>query len=114
MIRLSLHAGVRIKAAHITPIEMRNWVLDQGRALGLKLDDDRLERRAAALKISRQVLKTAPPSDGAVFQYEIDTDAWVKSGALDASDIKVVKIPGVETTRKWLGSSSPVQFNHGI
>ena len=113
-IRLSLHADVRIKAAHITPIEMRNWVLDQGRALGLKLEDDRVERRAAALKISRQVLKAAPPSDPAVFRYEIDTDAWVKSGSLDASDVKAIKIPGVETTRKWLSSSSAAEFNQGI
>ena len=113
-IRLSLHAGVPIKAAHITPIAARNWILDQGKALGLKLDDDRVARRAAAMKIGRQAIKAASPADPAVFGYEIDTDAWVKAGALEASDIKVIKIPGVETTRKWLGSSSPVQFNHGI
>jgi hypothetical protein len=113
-IRLSLHAGVPIKAAQITPIEVRNWILDQGKALGLKLDDDRGERRAAAMKIGRQAVKAAPPTDAAVFGYAIDTDAWVKAGTLEASDIKVIKIPGVETARKWLGSSSPVQFNQGV
>jgi hypothetical protein len=113
-IRLSLHAGVAIKATHITPIEARNWILDQGKALGLGLDEDRAGRRAAAMKIGRQAVKAAPPSDPSVFGYEIDTDAWVKSGKLQASDIKVIKIPGVEMTRKWLGSSSPAQFNQGI
>jgi len=113
-IRLALHAGVPIKAAHITPIAVRNWILDQGKALGLKLDDDRIERRAAAMKLSRQVVNAAPPADPAVFGYAIDTDAWVREGTLEAGDIKVIKIPGVETTRKWLGSSSSVQFNHGI
>lgn len=113
-IRLSLHAGVSIKAAHITPAEMRNWVFKQGDALGLNLDGDRLERQAAAANIRREVFKAAPPSDSAVFAYAIDTDAWVKSGKLDASEVKAIKLPGVEMTRKWLGSSSPVEFNQGI
>ena len=113
-IRLSLHAGVSIKAAHITPAEMRNWVLKQGDALGLNMDGDRLERQAAAANVRREVFKGAPPSDPAVFAYAIDTDAWVKSGKLDASDVKAIKLPGVEMTRKWLGSASPVAFNQGI
>lgn len=113
-IRLSLHAGVSIKAAHITPAEMRNWVFKQGDALGLNMDGDRLERQAAAANIRREVFKAAPPSNPAVFAYAIDTDAWVKSGKLDASEVKAIKLPGVEMTRKWLGSSSPVEFNQGI
>ena len=64
--------------------------------------------------IRREVFKAAPPSDPAVFAYAIDTDAWVKSGKLDASEVKAIKLPGVEVTRKWLGSSSPVAFNQGI
>lgn len=112
--RLALHAGVRIKAANITTLEMQKWVLDQGKALGLKLEGNRVQRRAAAANISRAVLKASPPSNPAVFRYEIDTDAWVKAGTLDASDIKVVKIPGMETTRKWLSSASSVDFNMGI
>jgi len=114
MIRLSLHAGVSIKAAHLTPNEMRNWVLQQGEALGLKMDGDRLAQQAAASNVRRQVFKAAPPSNPEVFAYAIDTDAWVKSGTLDASEVKVIKLPGVAVTRKWLGSSSPVAFNQGI
>lgn len=113
-IRLSLHAGVSIKAAHITSAEMRNWIFKQGDALGLNMDGDQLERQAAAANIRREVFKAAPPSNPAVFAYAIDTDAWVKSGKLDASDVKAIKLPGVEITRKWLGSSSPVEFNQGI
>lgn len=112
--RLALHAGVRIQAANITPLEMQKWILDQGKALGLKLEGNRVQRRATAAKISKAVLKAAPPSNPAVFQYEIDTDAWVKAGTIDANDIKIIKIPGVETTRKWLSSGSSVDFNMGI
>lgn len=112
--RLALHAGVRIQAANITPLEMQKWILDQGKALGLKLEGNRVQRRATAAKISQAVLKAAPPSNPAVFQYEIDTDAWVKAGTIDANDIKIIKIPKVETTRKWLSSGSSVDFNMGI
>ncbi|WP_186065047.1 T6SS effector BTH_I2691 family protein [Burkholderia gladioli] len=113
-IRLSMHAGVSIKAAGLTPIEMRTWVLKQGEALGLKLDGDRLARQAAAANIRREVFKAAPPSDPAVFAYAIDTDAWVRAGKLEASEVKAIKLPGVDVTRKWLGASSPVEFHQGV
>lgn len=112
--RLALHAGVRIRAANITPIEMQKWILDQGKALGLKLEGNRVQRRATAAKISKAVLQAASPSNPAVFQYEIDTDAWIKAGTIDANDIKIIKLPGVETTRRWLSSGSSVDFNLGI
>lgn len=54
--RLALHAGVRIQAANITPLEMQKWILDQGKALGLKLEGNRVQRRATAAKISQAVL----------------------------------------------------------
>ncbi len=113
-IRLALHAGTPIKAAHITPAQMRNWIIKQGEALGMPVDSGQLSQQAAAANIRKQVMKAAPPSDPAVFAYALDTDAWVKAGSLDASDVKVIKVPGVETTRKWLGSSSPVKFNQGV
>ncbi|KER69848.1 hypothetical protein HR51_20570 [Burkholderia cepacia] len=113
-IRLALHAGTPIKAAHITPAQMRNWIVNQGEMLGLPVDSDQLSQQAAAANIRKEVVKASPPSDPAVFAYELDTDAWVKAGTLDASDVKVIKVPGVETTRKWLGSSSPYKFNQGV
>ncbi|UEP21231.1 hypothetical protein LL999_15060 [Burkholderia ambifaria] len=113
-IRLALHAGAPIRAAHITPAQMRNWIVKQGEALGLPVDSGQLSQQAAAANIRKQVMKAAPPSDPAVFAYELDTAAWVKAGTLEASDVKVIKVPGVETTRKWLGSSSPTKFNQGV
>lgn len=113
-IRLSMQAGVRIKAANITPIEMQKWMLAEGRARGLKLDGNRVQQRAAAAEISRTVLTANPSSNPEAFKFAIDTDAWVEKGTIDAGDIKVIKIPGVETTRKWLSSASSTEFNMGV
>ncbi|PMS13336.1 hypothetical protein FNF07_14600 [Trinickia caryophylli] len=111
-IRLSLHAGVRIKPAQVSKVALRNWLLDQGRSLGLELDGDRTEQRATATRVSKEVIKAAPPSDPNVLMYELDTDALVQSGKLDASEVKAIKVPGVDAAKRWLGSSQ--EFNLGI
>lgn len=111
-IRLAMQSGVTIKAAQVSQSAMRKWLLGQADALGLKLDGDRLQQNANAANVSKTVLKSAPPSDSAVYAYQLDTDALVKAGELDASEVKAIRLPGVETTRKWLDSSR--EFNLGI
>ena len=113
-IRLSMQAGVRINAANITALEVQKWILAEGRARGLKLDGNRVQQRAKAAEISREVLKANPSSNPEAFKFAIDTDAWVEKGTIDAGDIKVIKLPGVETTRKWLSSASSTEFNMGV
>jgi len=114
MIRLSLHAGVRVKPSQVSKVAMRTWLLDQAKELGVKLDGDRTEQRATATQVAKQVVKGTPPSNPDVVAYELDTDALVRSGKLDAGEVRGIKIAGVETTRKWLGSSAPVEFHQGV
>lgn len=111
-IRLSLQAGVRIKSSQVSKIAIRNWLLDQSRASGVELEGNRTEQRANATRVSKEIIKAAPPSDPDVLMYQLDTDALVQSGKLDASEVKAIKVPGVETARKWLGSSS--EFSLGV
>lgn len=80
----------------------------------MKLDGDRTEQRATATQVAKQVVKGTPPSNPDVVAYELDTDALVRSGKLDAGEVRGIKIAGVETTRKWLGSSAPVEFHQGV
>ena len=111
-IRLSLQAGVRLKPSQVSKLAVRDWTLEQARALGLELDGDRTDQRAAATQVGKQVIKAAPPSDPNIVAYEMDTDALVKDGKLEASAIKAIKVPGVDTAKKWLGSSK--EFNLGV
>jgi hypothetical protein len=111
-IRLSLQAGVRLKPSQISKVAVRDWTLEQAKGLGLELDGDRTDQRAAATQVGRQVMKAVPPSDPNIVAYEMDTDALVTDGKLNASAIKAIKVPGVETAKKWLRSSS--EFNLGV
>ncbi|WP_186017535.1 T6SS effector BTH_I2691 family protein [Burkholderia gladioli] len=111
-IRLAMQSGVRLKPSQVTKLAIRDWALQQARELGVKLDGDRTEQRASATQVGKQVLKTAPPSDPNIVAYEMDVDALVKDGKLEASAIKAVKVPGVDTAKKWLGSST--EFNLGV
>ncbi|WP_186100886.1 T6SS effector BTH_I2691 family protein [Burkholderia gladioli] len=111
-IRLAIQSGVRLKPSQVTKLAIRDWVLQQARELGVKLDGDRTEQRASATQVGKQVLKTAPPSDPNIVAYEMDVDALVKDGKLEASAIKAVKVPGVDAAKKWLGSAQ--EFNLGV
>ncbi|XQM31046.1 T6SS effector BTH_I2691 family protein [Burkholderia gladioli] len=111
-IRLAMQSGVRLKPSQVTKLAIRDWALQQARELGVKLDGDRTEQRASATQVGKQVLKTAPPSDPNIVAYEMDVDALVKDGKLEASAIKAVKVPGVDTAKKWLGSLT--EFNLGV
>ncbi|WP_186142714.1 T6SS effector BTH_I2691 family protein [Burkholderia gladioli] len=111
-IRLAMQSGVRLKPSQVTKLAIRDWALQQARELGVKLDGDRTEQRASATQVGKQVLKTAPPSDPNIVAYEMDVDALVKDGKLEASAIKAVKVPGVDAAKKWLGSAQ--EFNLGV
>ncbi|WP_321926129.1 T6SS effector BTH_I2691 family protein [Burkholderia sp. BCC1998] len=111
-IRLAIQSGVRLKPSQVSKLAIRDWALQQARELGVKLDGNRTEQRASATQVGKQVLRTAPPSDPNIVAYEMDVDALVRDGKLEASAIKAVKVPGVDSAKKWLNSST--EFNLGV
>jgi hypothetical protein len=111
-IRLAMQAGVRLEPSQVSKLAIRDWALQQARELGVKLDGDRTEQRASATQVGKQVIKTAPPSDRTIVAYEMDVDALVKEGRLEAGAIKAVKVPGVTVAKQWLGSAR--EFNLGV
>ncbi|AOJ03160.1 hypothetical protein WS70_16085 [Burkholderia mayonis] len=111
-IRLAIQSGVRLKPSQVSKLAIRDWALQQARELGVKLDGNRTEQRASATQVGKQVLRTAPPSDPNVVAYEMDVEALVRDGKLEAGAIKAVKVPGVDAAKKWLGSAR--EFNLGV
>ncbi len=69
-------------------------------------------QRAAATQVGKQVLRAAPATDMNIVAYEMDVDALVKNGKLEAGAIKAISVPGVDATKRWLGSSA--DFNLGV
>jgi hypothetical protein len=111
-IRLAMQAGVRLNPSQVSKLAIRDWALQEARELGVKLDGDRTEQRASATQVGKQVIKRAPPSDPNIVAYQMDVDALVKDGKLDADAIKAIKVPGVDAAKKWLKSSR--EFNLGV
>ncbi|MBR8225965.1 T6SS effector BTH_I2691 family protein [Burkholderia ambifaria] len=111
-IRLAMQSGVRLKPSQVSKLALRDWSLEQARILGVKLDGNRTEQRASATQVGKQVIKAAPPIDPNIVAYEMDVDALVRDGKLEASAIKAVRVPGVDTAQKWLNSST--DFNLGV
>uniref|UniRef100_UPI0024462215 T6SS effector BTH_I2691 family protein n=1 Tax=Burkholderia gladioli TaxID=28095 RepID=UPI0024462215 len=111
-IRLAMQSGVRIKRSAASKFAIRDWTLEQVKTLGVKLDGDRTSQRAAATQVGKQVLRTAPATDMNIVAYEMDVDTLVKNGKLEAGAIKAIRVPGVDATKRWLGSST--DFNLGI
>ncbi len=111
-IRLAMQSGVRIKRSAASKLAIRDWTLEQVKTLGVKLDGDRTSQRAAATQVGKQVLRAAPATDMNIVAYEMDVDTLVKNGKLEAGAIKAIRVPGVDATKRWLGSST--DFNLGI
>ncbi len=111
-IRLAMQSGVRIKRSEASKLAIRDWTLEQVKTLGVKLDGDRTSQRAAATQVGKQVLRAAPAMDMNIVAYEMDVDTLVKNGKLEAGAIKAIRVPGVDATKRWLGSST--DFNLGI
>ncbi|WP_186114980.1 T6SS effector BTH_I2691 family protein [Burkholderia gladioli] len=111
-IRLAMQSGVRIKRSAASKLAIRDWTLEQVKTLGVKLDGDRTSQRAAATQVGKQVLRAAPATDMNIVAYEMDVDTLVKNGKLEAGAIKAIRVPGVDATKRWLGSSA--DFNLGV
>ncbi|WP_279608759.1 T6SS effector BTH_I2691 family protein, partial [Burkholderia gladioli] len=111
-IRLAMQSGVRIKRSAASKLAIRDWTLKQAKALEVKLDGDRTSQRAAATQVGKQVLRAAPATDMNIVAYEMDVDTLVKNGKLEAGAIKAIRVPGVDATKRWLGSSK--DFSLGV
>ncbi|MGN4111024.1 T6SS effector BTH_I2691 family protein, partial [Burkholderia gladioli] len=111
-IRLAMQSGVRIKRSEASKLAIRDWTLEQVKTLEVKLGGDRTSQRVAATQVGKQVLRTAPTTDMNIVAYEMDVDALVKNGKLEAGAIKAIRVPGVDATKRWLGSSA--DFNLGV
>lgn len=114
MIRLSLHSGTVIRASSQSKAELRAWAIDEAKKAGIKLETDRTQTRADALKAAKTAVKAGPKSDVNVVIYELDVDALEKAGKIEAGSIKAVKLPGADKVKAWLGSSAPEAFHLGV
>lgn len=98
-----------IEPSSLTPMQIRDWILDEAQKSGVQLETGVLKTRADALLVGRNVPSRAATDPG-VCAYTLDV-VQLEEGRITAGTLKKVKIPGYSNTVKWLGSSA--DFNIG-
>ncbi|AMP03478.1 T6SS effector BTH_I2691 family protein [Collimonas pratensis] len=110
---LTLLGGVTIKASNVSAKDLSKWAIEQAKAQGIKLNTDRTQTRVDALKEAKSNVKKLP-ADRKLIAYELDIAQLERDERITAGSIRGIKVPGVDATQKWLGSSAPQEFHLGV
>lgn len=111
--RLSIQSGYALKASNVNAHDLTDWLLGQVRQRDVRLQTGRTQTRADALSAGKAATRAAR-KDATIFMYLVDVSRLEQEGVITGETIKTVKIPLIETAKKWLGSSAPRDFNVGV
>jgi hypothetical protein len=111
--RLNIHANGSINASNMTPGDLAKWLVAEAKVEGIKLDTSNKQTKSNAYKEADQAIKKNA-SHPDLYAYEFDIAKLEKDGYISPGSVKGVKLPGVDTARKWLGSSAPREFHLGV
>jgi hypothetical protein len=112
-VRLTLHSGHAVKAGTVSANELRKWVMDQAKQAGVDFNTSMKTAKSDAYAASKTATNAAS-KDSTIYAYELDIAKLEQEGVIDAGTIKTVRIPLVDSTSKWLGSSAPQEFHLGV
>jgi hypothetical protein len=112
-LHLRLLGGVAIKPGTATPDQLARWIMGQAQERGIALATNRQESKAAALTEANRIARSAAGNADVIY-LELDLEKIAQDGRINPGAMKEVKIPGIETSRKWLGSSVPREFHLGV
>ncbi|AMP07658.1 T6SS effector BTH_I2691 family protein [Collimonas pratensis] len=113
MAHLTLLGGVSVKASNMSASDLAKWAIAQAKAQGIKLDTNRTQTRADAHSEASNNVKKLP-ADRKLIAYELDIAKLEQEGRIAPGSIKGIKVPGIDATQKWLGSSAPQEFHLGV
>ena len=109
---LTIIGGVPIKAGTSSARELAKWAIQEAESAGIKFAGTKMQTRVEAHAATR------PPTTGYSPEFdvgfELDIARLERDGHISPGSIKGVKIPGVKTAQKWLGSGSPSDFGRGV
>jgi hypothetical protein len=112
-VRLTFHSGYSVKMGDVSAHDLRDWMVDQARQRGIKLETGRTQTRADGLAAGKSAFKAAI-KDSTIYAVELDVAKLQQDGLITKDAIKTVRIPLVDSTSKWLGSSAPREFHLGV
>ncbi|NRR31231.1 hypothetical protein HSX11_13665 [Oxalobacteraceae bacterium] len=108
---LSLLGKTLISPSKLHGDDIQGWAISQATAQGIQLDTNGTETKVATTKGAK---KTIPrlPVDPSICAYELNIAQLERMKKIDSDTIKSVKLPGFESTKRWLASSP--DFNLGV
>ncbi|HWW04307.1 T6SS effector BTH_I2691 family protein [Collimonas sp.] len=113
LVHLSMLGGVTIKASNMSASDLAKWAIEQAKTQHIDLDTNRTQTRADAYKEAKSNVKKLP-TDDKLLAYELDIAKLEQEGRIASGSIKSIKLPGIDATQKWLGSSAPREFHLGV
>ena len=112
-VRLTFQSGHALKVQAISAQDLRDFIVGQVKEEDVKLTTNRTQTRKDAHAAGKKVMK-AVSHDSTIYATTVDVEKIAQDGMITADSVKVVHIPLVQTTKKWLGSSVPKEFHLGV
>lgn len=109
---LSMQGGVIVRASGASASQYAKYIVAQSKAMNLPITVAPHVNQLAAHRQMEKVMRANPESPFVV-GYEIVSSKVAADGVFGEGSIKAVKIPGFDSTIKWLGSSAPAEFHLG-
>jgi hypothetical protein len=109
---LTLLARCSIKETKLSPNELAKWAIKQAKLEDVQLAIPKKALRPAMYREAKRAL--AETNNKSYRGFELDIAELERTGRIKAGTITGIKIPGVDITRQWLGSSTPHEFQLGV
>ncbi len=113
ILHLSMLSGNPMKVSNVKPAELSKWIVAQAKESGVQLNTSSKQTKAAAYKEAKKAVQSRVANPG-IIAFEFDIARLERDGYIAPGSVKDVNIPGLATTKKWLGSSLPGEFHLGV
>ncbi|MES2739400.1 MAG: T6SS effector BTH_I2691 family protein [Pseudomonadota bacterium] len=113
ILHMSILTGNPIKASNVKAGELSKWIIEQARENGVQFNTSNMQTRVAIYKEAKRAVQSRVINPG-IIAFELDIAQLERTGYIAPGTLKNIKIPGLATTKKWLGSTLPAEFHLGV
>ncbi len=113
LLHLTLIGQTHLTVSTNTHAQLAHFIMDQVRQNGIQLSETPVQNFGSAHRTAGRVLRNITPDSGAI-ALSVDTENLRRLGIITDEAVTIVKIPGLDLAKKWLGSAVPREFHLGV
>lgn len=113
LIHLCILGDCAINLTGKSPGEFSKWIREEAKLLGIPLTTNSKDTKTAAYNTAKKLINTKV-ADPSIIGYEIIPARLLNDKKISENLFRTIKIPGFESSRKWLGSTTPRFFHLGV